>query len=500
MNLGFIMLALSHIGILLNACLISGVECEHGIYSQDLENITIQKSIAYEENIWLSMRDGFRFPHDPTIHPSVQKYIDYYSNNPYFLQISTKRAAPYIYYITEALKKENMPLEIALIPFIESAYDPFAFSPSLASGLWQFIPSTGRSFDLSQDWWFDGRRDVIHSTDAALTYLKRLHKRFDDDWLLAIAAYNLGSYNLKKAIGRNRALGKPTDFWHLKLPRETTQYIPKLLALKHILMHFEKYRNHFHIVENAPYFTVVELSKQIDLGQVSQLSGVSIDDIRYLNPAINRWTTPPSGPFRILLPNYSLNKFRMQLASLPASQRIAWDRHQVRSGETLSHLAARYNLSSALIKRINYLSSNIIHPGQKLVIPSKAIENVPDEYFISLFPEKAKSKTYSVAYGDNLSVIAQKLKVKLKDIIRLNNIDKNSVLHVGQKLKIPHSALSAHAKQKTRRVIYTIRKGDSLGKIASKFEVTVNNLLAWNKLSSSLIHPGRKISIIVNIP
>ena len=172
-----------------------------------------------------------------------------------------------------------MPLEFALLPVVESAYEPFAYSVSRAAGLWQFIPATGVRFGLKQDWWYDGRRDVIESTRAALDYLQALHDQFDGNWLLAIAAYNVGEAAVQRAIDYNRAHGRPTDFWHLNLPAETRAYVPKLLAMKRLMAEPERYGLAFAAIPNEPYFAVIDTGSQIDLTVCAQLAGVSYDEI-----------------------------------------------------------------------------------------------------------------------------------------------------------------------------------------------------------------------------
>ena len=208
----------------------------------------------------------------------VRAQKSWYVNHPSYLTRVTRRAEPYLYFIVDELEKRNLPLELALLPIVESAYDPFAYSHGRASGMWQFIPGTGKGYGLAQNWWYDGRRDVFLSTHAALDYLSYLNKRFKGDWLLALAAYNSGQGNVSKAIRKNKKKGKPTDFWSLKLPRETKAYVPKLLALAEILRTRKEANIPWSIVKNQPYFVRIPTEVQIDLSLAADLGEQSMQD------------------------------------------------------------------------------------------------------------------------------------------------------------------------------------------------------------------------------
>ncbi|MGB0450364.1 MAG: transglycosylase SLT domain-containing protein, partial [Porticoccaceae bacterium] len=237
-----------------------------------------------EIDLWQRLREGYNLT--PVSMPaSVKKQRDWYLRNPSYLKTVFSRARPYIYYVTDELDKAGLPLELALLPIVESTYDPLAYSHSHAVGLWQFIPSTGKSLGLQRDRWYDGRRDVIHSTQAAITYLKKLNKRFDNDWLLALAAYNSGQGSVSKSIRRNRKLGKGTDFWSIKLPRETRNYVPQLLALATLIRDPEEYDLKLPAMPNKPFFEVVEIESQIDLNNVVKVTGVEVGEFTKLNPA-----------------------------------------------------------------------------------------------------------------------------------------------------------------------------------------------------------------------
>jgi membrane-bound lytic murein transglycosylase D len=247
------------------------------------------------------MRAGFQLD-DAADHHAVDQQLRYYAGNPDYLQRAFGRADLYLYHIVTQLEARGMPQELALLPVVESAFEPYAYSRASASGLWQFIPGTGSHFGLKQDWWYDGRRDIVESTRAALDYLQALHDEFDGDWLLAIAAYNCGEATVERAARANRAAGRPVDFWNLWLPRETRAYVPKLLAMKRLVRDPATYGLAISPIPNQPYFARVATAGQINLKIAGQIANVSPEELYELNPAFHRWATDPSGPHYLLLP------------------------------------------------------------------------------------------------------------------------------------------------------------------------------------------------------
>ena len=245
------------------------------------------------------MRAGFKLD-DGADRRAVDDQLRWYAANPDYLQRAFGRADLYLYHIVTELERRGMPLELALLPVVESAFEPYAYSRARASGLWQFIPGTGSRFGLKQDWWYDGRRDIVESTRAALDYLQYLHDEFNGDWLLAIAAYNCGEAMVERAAQANRAAGRPVDFWSLWLPGETRAYVPKLLAMKRLVMDPETYGLSFSPIPNQPYFARVPTHGQINLKLAAEIAGISPEDLYELNPAFHRLATDPSGPHFLL--------------------------------------------------------------------------------------------------------------------------------------------------------------------------------------------------------
>ena len=349
-------------------------------------NIPAEQTLAGKAetiDFWGRLRAGFNFPQQAT--QSVQAHIDTYHNHPRHIEQILQRGEPYLFYILSRVEERGMPAELALLPVIESAFDPFASSPAGAAGIWQFMPATAKYVGLRQDWWVDDRRDIVAATDAALDYLSKLQQRFDGDWLLALAAYNAGSARVNKAIRLNRSQGKPVDFWHLPLPEETRGYVPKLIALRAIISNPEAHNITLPILPNTPYFTAVDTGGQLDLQVAAQLTGTSMDELQRLNPGLTRSITPPASPHTLLIPRASELRFREQLAWLPANQRVQSVKYRVRQGDTLSAIAQNSRTTVARLRQINHLESTRIFAGKLLVVPlGEREENVGMELQASL--------------------------------------------------------------------------------------------------------------------
>ena len=319
-------------------------------------------------DIWTRMRSGFVFPEvDPDL---VQAYIDEYSRHPLLLKQILQRGEPYLFHILGRLEQDGMPAELALLPVIESAFDPFATSPAGAAGIWQFMPETAAYVGLDQDWWYDGRRDIIASTDAALDYLDRLHKRFQNDWLLALAAYNAGSARVAKSIRKNRDAGKPDDFWHLSLPAETRSYVPRLLALRAVIKNPHDYNIALPRLSDTRYFSAVEIRGQIELKVAAELAEVPLTTLQRLNPGYDRSITPPDRTHTLLFPKSVAAVFRQRIAQLPKDLRVRSIRHRIRKGDNLSTIAQHYRTTVSALRKLNRLKGNKIIAGEFLMVPA----------------------------------------------------------------------------------------------------------------------------------
>lgn len=298
-------------------------------------------------DLWARLRSGLSLPGRD--HPRVFREIERYAGEQNYLNKVTARARPFLYYVLQEVEKRGLPGEIALLPVVESTYSPHAESPKQAAGIWQIIPATGRQLGLKQTFWYDGRRDIMASTKAALDYLERLNKDFGGDWLLTFAAYNGGEGMVQRAIARNLEAGKPTDFWSLDLPRETETYVPRLLAVTAVIAAPELFGVNLNSIPNQRYLTQVKLGSQINLDTAARLAGMSRAELSRLNPGYVRDATGPHGPYHLLLPVHKVKVFNNKLAqqrtadtAAPTGQRAYYT---VRAGDTLTDIAARFRVS-----------------------------------------------------------------------------------------------------------------------------------------------------------
>jgi len=407
-----------------------------------------------------------------------------------------------------------LPTELVLLPIVESAYQPFAYSHGRAAGIWQFIPSTGRLDGLKQNWWYDGRRDIYASTQAALNYLENLNKLFKGDWMLALAAYNSGSGTVQRAVKRNKKLNRPTDFWHLKLPKETRAYVPKLLALKEIISNPELYSISLRCIPDAPGFKQVKTNAQIDLALAAELAELDLETLYNYNPAFNRWATDPDGPHSLILPVASAEAFEKNYSKLPADEHLRWSRHKIKSGETLSHIAVKYNTSVKHLRKVNNIRGNNIRAGKYIMIPVSSKNN--SSYALSSSQRlkatqsiKRGSKStrinHKVQNGESFWTISRKYNVDMHKLAKWNGMAIRDPLKKGQKLVIWSSStktasVKTHNPNSTVKSIhYTVRNGDSLSGIASKYRVNVKDLHRWNTIKGKYIQPGQRLKLYIDV-
>lgn len=462
-------------------------------------------------NAWERVRAGFSID-DIEDNPRLLAELNWYAKHQKYLDRVVERSGPFLHFVINETEKRNLPTELVLLPIVESAYQTFAYSHGRASGIWQFIPSTGKIYGLKQNWWYDGRRDVYASTQAALTYLEDLNKEFKGNWLHALAAYNSGSGTVRRAIRKNKKRGKPTDFWNLKLPKETQAYVPKLLALKRLIAKPEDYGITLNCVDDIPYFTAIDIKAQLDLAMAAEMADIGLDELYQLNPAFNHWATAPYGPHRLLIPVDHASTFETNLAQIPKSERIKWKRHKIKQGQTLSHIADRYSVSVSSLKRLNNLRSNSIRAGKHLVIPVSSRKL--SDYNLTAYQRKKTLQnirrsghkvTHIVKPGDTFWDLSRQYKVKSHSIARWNGMAIRDPLRAGQKLVIwskspSASRASTHSGANTiQRISYRVRNGDSLYLIAQKFNVAIRDLKRWNSFSSKYLQPGQKIKLYVDV-
>lgn len=474
---------------------------------QDIEFTTNQDTSLIEDDIWQHIRNDFTFdiPENKRLTDQRDWFVKHYT----YLDKIAKRAEPFLHYIVKELETNDIPLEVALLPVVESAFDPFAYSHSGASGIWQFMPATGKRFGMKQDWWYDGRRDVIASTQGAIAYLQYLNKFFDGDWLLALAAYNSGEGRVQRAIRKNKKLNKPTDFWSLDLPKETEAYVPKLLALADIVMRPQEFNIQLTKIENKEVISIIDIDSQLDLAKAAKLSQISLAELQGLNAGFNRWSTSPDGPHRLVIPTNKKLAFITALNALPKKERLAWERYKIKQGDSLGIIAKKFNTKVSVIQNANKIQGSQIRAGKHLLIPVS--EQSLEHYILSDKQgvittknlQRAGSKIeYTVKSGDTLWDISRSYKVTSQNLAKWNKMSPRDTIQPGQKLVIWKNTTQAKNVYPavTRKFTYKVRKGDSFARIADKFNVKIRDIERWNDLSrTKYLQPGQKLKLSINI-
>ena len=362
----------------------------------------------------------------------VAKWREYYLSHPNFMVTISKRAEPFLYYIVEEIEKRGMPLELALLPIVESSYIPYGVSHMSAAGLWQFMPVSAKRFNMEQNWWYDGRRDVVTSTRGALDYFQFFHDTFEGDWLNAVAAFNSGEGRVGRAIKKNKKANLGTDFWSLNLPHETTHFVPKLLAIADILKRADELNYTFTPIKNSPAIEIINIDSQLDISLAAQWANMDAKKLFRLNPGLNRWATAPDSQYQLMIPYAAAESFKSKLASTNKKDWLRWHSYHVKSGDNLGKISNKYATNVAVLKQLNQLNSDTIKIGQRLIVPLTDT----DAYPLQLARLSKARITHTVKSGDNLWDISRKYKVNVRDIMRWNKLAANSILQPKQKLKI----------------------------------------------------------------
>ncbi len=396
----------------------------------------------HPDDIWDRIRTGFAIPNIDT--QQVAEQQAWYLAHPDYLRRAVERSSRYLYHIVEELNRRGMPTELALLPFVESAYNPMALSRAKASGMWQFIPGTGKDYNLKQDWWRDERRDVIASTDAALSYLQTIYE-MHGDWHLALASYNWGEGSVKRAIEKNAAAGLPTDYLNLPMPDETRNYVPKLQALKNIIANPEAFGVTLPRIDNEPYFVAVTRGRDIDVVTAARLANMSLEDFRALNPSFNRPVIRASSTTPLLVPADRAEDFRNGLET--REPLATWQAHTVLRRETIEKIAAQYGMTSQALRQVNGLpAKGQVRPGQALLVQKKGAGDVNLRFAsfvpptdVGIFGSSPTTSTYQVKRGDTIASIARHVGTSVATLRALNRI-KGEQVAAGQQLQVPAAA------------------------------------------------------------
>ncbi|GGP37540.1 lytic transglycosylase [Shewanella saliphila] len=381
----------------------------------------------------------------------VNKYRDWYINHPQHLEQISQRARPFLYLIVEEFDHRDLPIEIALLPIVESSFNPLAYSKADASGLWQFTLPMASHFGLNMNWWYDGRKDVPAATSAALDMLEYLYQK-TDNWHYALAAYNAGEGRLNQAIKYNQERGLSTDFWALNLPTETKQYVPQLLAIADVIKNAEAYGINLKPIPNKPFVEVIDVGSQIDLAVAAKLAKMPVSRLQKLNPGFNRWATSPHGPHQLVVPVSKAHKFKQALANTDVADRMQWYKYIIQPGDNIGSIAKRHQTTVAKIKQMNEMDGDKIIAGDFLYMPHTSSQVILDVELaatqsarpIISQPSPAKPMSlavvtptadHTVKYGDTLWSIAKVYNVSVEQIIYWNNMTHKDKLSVGKNLK-----------------------------------------------------------------
>lgn len=452
--------------------------------------------------VWQRLQLGFQLQ-EHYQHPSVQAQLNIYRGDQRYFDLIAARARPFLFFIADEIEKRELPMELALVPVVESTFNPSAYSRENAVGLWQFLAGTGREFGLQQDWWYDGRRDPQASTLAALDYLQALHQQFDGDWLLALAAYNTGGANLSRAL--RRVEPDQRQFWNLPLALETRSHVPKVLALSRLIQNPHEYGIQLEDIPNEDPLIKIDVGSQIDLARVAEIIELETEVLRTLNPGYLQWATHPEAPQSVAVPASKAQMLRDGLANLDRSEFVTWEHYRIRSGDTLGGIARRLNTTVDVLQVVNNLSGTQIIAGRSLLIPrGLAAVNyadltpppIPDSVAPTAVPQ-----SYTVRRGDNLWTIARRFDLRSQAIADHNGLQLDALMQPGQILDLSFAqaaniASAGRGQSSSTNKIYRVRRGDSMASIARSFSTELTDLLRWNGLSrNDLIFPGQQIYI-----
>ena len=438
---------------------------------------------------WGVVRHEFRLNHELN-HIEVQTQIQWLLKHRKYLNKLTQ-AEPYIYHIITEIQKRNLPGELALIPMLESSYNPFAYSGAGAAGLWQLMPKTGQYLGVKGDWWVDGRRSIHSSTNAALNYLSYLHRFFHGDWLLAIAAYDCGEGTVNRQ--KKAHLKSEQSFWYLELPHETSIYVPRLLALSEIIAHPERYNIRLPYVAHQPFFREVVVNTQLDLTHVAKLAGISFKDLIKLNPGFNHAATSPNQLSKILIPSKNATQFSNNLARLPQTRNAtSFEAQLVKKGEPLSNTGNQHYIKPVLLSKMNHLKSPELIKGQKLLFPNTLISHQSSQSYAQHKPVPIAPINYKILHivqkNETFSSLEKKYQITAAELKYWNQM-KNHSLKPGQRLII--------WRKTNGTPFYIVKYGDTLNQIAKNFRLSKEQLAHLNpKIKNHLIHPGDKLRIV----
>lgn len=479
----------------------------HASRAAAAEEMPVASPAAEEDSIpgdvWERIRRGFAIP--DLASPAVDRWLRFYTRDPAYLRRMADRAGQYLYDIVENVEARGMPMELALLPFVESAFQPEALSKAKAAGLWQFMPATGNDYSLNQNLWRDDRQDVLQSTRAALDYFEYLHGMFGD-WQLALAAYNWGEGSVSRAIARAKRAGRAADYAHLRMPRETADYVPKLEAIKRIIENPSKYGIDLPDVGNEPFFVTITKPRDIDTKTAAELAGMPLEEFRALNPSYKLPVIVASHNNVMLLPADRVDYFIDNLASwMDSGQPLSrWSTYKLQQGETLAAVAERAGMSESFLREVNGIpKGRQVLPNSTLLILSDAGDDISADDAdarLRLSPQTTwRRVTYRVRPGDTLSTIARRWHITMKSIVTANRL-RSDRLRAGQRLiltvpNVERAPIQQASRSTGSHKIHAVSSGETLSSIARRYGVSVSALRTTNRISGNVIRPGQRLRI-----
>ena len=458
---------------------------------------TIEQKIAISEdplepetqytNIWDYIVQNSNTENESYLDDVTLEFINKHLNNKDNFDKYLSNSYFFIYYVVQELEAANLPVELALIPFIESNYDPFSISSSGAVGLWQFMPKTGRFYNLEKSWWNEDRHDPYRSTHAAIGYFKYLFDRFDNDIYLALAAYNAGPTYLDRHINKNKRKNLSTDFWSLNLNDQVTNYIPKYLAIREIIFNSEKYGVKLPEIPVESVVKKIEIPGQVEILNLSEYLDIKPELIYKLNAGYTKWASAPKDKSVFYVPIEKTYLLDSPDSPFENVNQINWISHKVVSGDNLWNLAKKYDTEVQIIKKINYLEKDLLSINDTLLIPLSSTQSnnfIPYEMHI-------------VSEGDTLWDIAEKYNIELAYLIKINSLNKDAYLQLGQQLTIGNKNIHRNIESKKRTILYSVKQGDNLYKISDLFDVSIESIKEINEFQSNQLMPGQIIKIAI---
>ena len=406
----------------------------------------------------------------------LDKFNEYLNDSYYFL-----------YFVINELENSNLPLELAILPYIESNYDPFSISSSGAVGMWQFMPRTGRLYQLNRSWWNEDRHDPFKSTEAAIKYLEYLYQRFDQDIYHTLAAYNAGPSLLDRRINQNKRRGLQTDFWSLNVPVQTKNYVPKFIALRELIFNSENYGIQLPDIPYEPVVKKISIPGQVEVLTLSEYLEIKPELLYKLNAGYTKWASAPKDESVFYIPVEKYSMFEDSDNPFNDSNQINWISHIVESGDSLWSIARKYDTEVSIIKKINYLGDDLLSINDNLLIPlskSKSNNFIPYEMHI-------------VSEGDTLWSIAKQYNIEIRDLSRMNSIEQNSYLQLGQQLSIGNKNIHRNMESKKRTILYSVKQGDNLFKISELFDVSIKSIEDINNFNNVTLMPGQIIKVAI---